>query len=159
MTGKVDTPLTSTNVNLIKQASIDDVVEVVDTLLPSDRTEIVDGTGLNPVLSMVNSVYFSNSVIFYVPDGTCAGMAGVSDDGCVWMHCTDAVRRYPILFCKEARKWINSLPHRLLYNKADIRNTLHLKLLKKLGFKFLRLVPYGPNNIYFVEFVKLCSLH
>ena len=158
MTGKVVTPPISTS-DLVKPATLADVAKVVDRLLVSDLSEIVDGAGINPVLSICNSIAQTNAVVFYVPDGRCAGVAGVSDDGCIWMHCTDAVKKYPVLFCKEARKWVDSLPHRLLYNKADIRNTLHLKLLKSLGFKFLRLVPSGPNNIYFVEFVKLCSLH
>lgn len=155
MTGKVDTQLTSTNEDLIKKATINDVVEVVDNLLPSDMREITDGTGLNPVLSVAYSILSTNSVVFYLPDGKVGGVAGVSDDGCIWMHCTEAVKKYPILFLKEARKWVDSLPCRLLYNKADIRNTLHLKLLRSLGFKFLRLVPQGPKNLYFVEFVRL----
>lgn len=158
MTGKAAIPPISTD-DLVKPATIADVAKVVDGLLYSDLNEIIDGTGLNPVLSICTSITHTNAVVFYVPDGRCAGVAGVSDDGCIWMHCTNAVKKYPVLFCKEARKWVDSLPHRLLYNKADIRNTLHLKLLKSLGFKFLRLVPSGPNNIYFVEFVKLCSLH
>ena len=64
MTGKVDTQLTSTNVDLIKKATINDVVKVVDNLLPSDMQEIIDGARLNPVLSADCSFLTSNSVVF-----------------------------------------------------------------------------------------------
>ena len=155
MTGKVDTLPTSTDVLRIRPATLEVIPQIAERLLESDLREIVDGTGLNPVLSMSHSILNSEAIAFYFND-ECGGIAGTSSDGCIWMHCTDTVRKYPILFCKEARKWVDSLPHKLLYNYADIRNTLHLKLLKSMGFKFLRLVPLGPNNLYFVEFVKLC---
>ena len=40
----------------------------------------------------------------------------------------------------------------MLWNICDSRNKVHLKLLKFLGFKFLREVKYGPNNVTFIEF-------
>lgn len=142
---------------LIRKATLDDVAHIATNLLPEDEREIVEGAGLNPVLSMFLDIHTSDSVVFFTPDSTYAGIAGVSSDGCIWMHCTPAVKSIPILFCKEARSWIDGLHHPLLYNCADIRNTLHLKLLKHLGFKFLRVRPFGPYNRYFVEFVRLWS--
>lgn len=35
------------------------------------------------------------------------------------------------------------------------RNTVHLRLLKFLGFKFLREFTYGPNNLTFIEFCRV----
>lgn len=148
--------MASTSVSsIIRQASIHDIPPIVSNLLPEDLREIVEGTGLNPVLSITHDILSDSSVTFFRPDGLVAGVAGVSDDGCIWMHCTTAVKTFPVLFCKDAAKWISSLDHPILYNWADIRNTLHLRLLKHLGFKFLRVVPFGPNNLYFMEFVKL----
>ena len=43
----------------------------------------------------------------------------------------------------------------MLWNIVDKRNTTHLKLLKFLGFKFLREVSYGPNNLTFIEFCRV----
>lgn len=142
---------------VIRQACLDDIQSISCNLLQEDHREIVEGAGINPVLSISYDVLTTNSVTFSTSDGRLMGVAGVSQDGCIWMHCTPVVKDIPILFCKEARRWIESLDHPLLYNWADVRNTLHLKLLKHLGFKFLRVVPYGPNNLYFVEFVRLWS--
>ena len=139
----------------IRIATLSDVPSVALDLRKEDKREVMEGCGLNPALALAELVLSNYTVIFYTPDGRTAGMAGVSNDGCVWMLCTDAIDKFPITFIRQARNWLNTLPHKLLYNIADIRNIEHLKLLKHLGFKFLRVIPHGPNNLYFVEFAKL----
>tara|TARA_R100001082_G_scaffold25224_1_gene12416 strand:+ start:1198 stop:1635 length:438 start_codon:yes stop_codon:yes gene_type:complete len=139
----------------IRIATLSDVPSVALDLRKEDKREVMEGFGLNPALALAELVLSNYTVIFYTPDGRTAGMAGVSNDGCVWMLCTDAIDKFPITFIRQARNWLNTLPHKLLYNIADIRNIEHLKLLKHLGFKFLRVIPHGPNNLYFVEFAKL----
>ena len=57
-------------------------------------------------------------------------------------------------FAREAKRFIDSRPEKLLYNVVDKRNTVHLKLLKFLGFKFIREIPFGPNQLPFIEFIK-----
>ncbi len=140
---------------IVEPAKLEHVPDLALNLRKDDLLEIIDGTELNPVLSMSLGIVLDNTIVFTSPNGEIAGIAGVSDDGCLWMHCTEAPMRYPIQFVKQAKKWVESLPHPILYNWADIRNTAHLKFLKLLNFKFLNVVPYGPNNLYFVEFVKL----
>ena len=139
----------------IRIATLSDVPSVALDLRKEDKREVMEGFGLNPALALAELVISNYTVIFYTPDGWTAGMAGVSNDGGVWMLCTDAIDKFPITFIRQARNWLNTLPHKLLYNIADIRNIEHLKLLKHLGFKFLRVIPTGPNNLYFVEFAKL----
>ena len=139
----------------IRIANLSNVPSVALDLRKEDKREVMEGFGLNPALALAELVLSNYTVIFYTPDGRTAGMAGVSNDGCVWMLCTDAIDKFPITFIRQARNWLNTLPHKLLYNIADIRNIEHLKLLKHLGFKFLRVIPHGPNNLYFVEFAKL----
>ena len=141
--------------HLIRRAGLADIAEVSLNLRDDDIREVVEGGGINPVLSILHDYLNSDAVVFHVPNGKTAGIAGVSDDGCVWMLCTPAIEEYPVTFVREARRWIESLPHEILHNRADIRNTTHLKLLKHLGFKFLQVIPDGPNNILFVEFVRL----
>ena len=93
---------------------------------------------------------------FTVPDGKTAGLAGVGDDGAIWMLCTPEIERYPITFAREAKRYVDSREEPLLWNIVDCRNTVHLKLLKFLGFTFLRKFEYGPNNLPFIEF---CRVH
>jgi hypothetical protein len=143
----------------IRPATRDDVADIALNLRSDDYREVVEGAGLNPVLSISLSISSGSAIVFDTPDGKAAGVDGVDASGCIWMLCTDKIEQYPIAFVRQARSWIDSLPHKLLYNKADIRNTVHLKLLKHLGFKFLRVVHYGPNNLYFVEFVRLWHSH
>ena len=97
-----------------------------------------------------------SAVYFTVPDGKTAGLAGVGDDGAIWMLCTPEIERYPITFAREAKRYVDSREEPLLWNIVDCRNTVHLKLLKFLGFKFLRKFEYGPNNLHFIEF---CRVH
>ena len=106
--------------------------------------ELVEGYGIRPSHGLVLAAH-RGCYAFKVPDGRIAGLAGV-DDGQIWMLCTTAIDDYPVTFAREAKRFVDSRPEKLLWNIADKRNTVHLKLLKFLGFKFLREVTYGPNN-------------
>ena len=92
---------------------------------------------------------------FTVPNGKTAGMAGVDPGGQIWMLCTPAIQEYPITFTREARRFVERQQDKLLWNVVDKRNTVHLKLLKFLGFKFLREVEFGPNKLSFIEFCRV----
>jgi hypothetical protein len=105
-------------------------------------------------LSIQNGI----SVYFTVPNGRTAGLAGIQTGGVVWMLTTPAIHDYPITFAREAKRFIDSRTEPLLWNIIDKRNTVHLKLLRFLGFKFIREITYGPNNLSFIEFCRVCSI-
>ena len=132
-----------------------DAAHTALNLQPDDMKEVIDGSGLHPFLAIARSVVAIYTVVFETPDGKIVAMAGIDDTGCIWMLSTNEVRKHPLAFARAFKRWIELQPHKLQYNVADIRNTAHLKLLKHLGYKFLRVIPTGPNNLYFVEFVKL----
>jgi hypothetical protein len=71
------------------------------------------------------------------------------------MLCTPEIEKVPHTFARQAKKFIDSRTEPLLWNIVDKRNTVHLKLLQFLGFKFLRELKYGPNQLTFIEFCKL----
>ncbi len=73
------------------------------------------------------------------------------------MLTTDAIEDYPITFAREAKRFIDSRDEPLLWNIVDKRNRTHLKLLKFLGFKFLREIEHGPNKLSFIEFCRVIS--
>ena len=121
-----------------------------------DRRETEQTTGLTAEASIIESFYNSTySVYFTVPNGKAAGVAGVTPHNVVWMLCTDASTEYPHTFVREAKRWIDKRTEPLLWNICDKRNTAHLRLLKFLGFKFLREVLHGPNYLPFIEFCKI----
>jgi len=132
-------------------------VHVASNLRSDDYREVVEGHGQFPLLSIPMNAFHGDTVYFADADGRIAGLAGVEDDGKIWMLCTNVIHDVPILFARQAKKWIDSRKEKLLWNIVDKRNTAHLKLLKFLGFKFLRELEYGPNKLTFIEFCRVRS--
>ena len=128
---------------------------MASNLRPDDRREIEEGHGHDPMEALLQGSSESSSIYFTVPDGRIAGLAGVYPNGAIWMICTPAIEDFPTTFAREAKRFIESRPEPLLWNILDKRNTVHLKLLKFLGFKFLREFTYGPNNLTFIEFCRV----
>ena len=129
--------------------------EVASNLLPEDRKEVEEGHGHDPKVIIPLAYQMGDSVSFRVPNGELAGVAGVHEGGQIWMLCTPAIHKYPITFAREAKRYVDSRKEKLLWNIVDKRNKVHLKLLKFLGFKFLREIQYGPNNLSFIEFCRV----
>ena len=141
--------------NYIHPATEEAAKEVASNLLPDDRREVEEGHGIDPLESLLFAVHSHSCVWFEVPNGKTAGMAGVGPEGEIWMLCTPAIHEYPITFAREAKRFVESRTEPLLWNIVDRRNTVHLKLLRFLGFKFLREIFHGPNQLSFIEFCKI----
>ena len=129
-------------------------MEVASNLRPEDRREVEEGHGLDPFVSLVTKAQEGSCVYFNVPNGKTAGMAGVEDDGCIWMLTTNAIYEYPLTFARESKRYVERHSDKRLWNIIDKRNTVHLKLLKFLGFEFLEEIFHGPNNLPFIKFYK-----
>ena len=141
----------------IHPVTLEAAIEVASNLRPEDRREVEEGLGLDPMERLVYAAHNLECVYFEVPNGKTAGMAGVNEGGKVWMLCTPAIHDYPLTFAREAKRFIESREEELLWNIVDKRNTAHLKLLKFLGFKFLRELKHGPNQLSFIEFCRVRS--
>ena len=141
--------------NYIHPITMKAAVEVAFNLRPDDRREVEEGHGQDPLVELVKAAQEGTCVYFNVPNGKTAGMAGVEKGGIVWMLCTPAIHDYPITFAREAKRYIDSRQEELLWNIVDERNKVHLKLLKFLGFKFLRKKLHGPNQLSFIEFARV----
>lgn len=130
-------------------------MEVASNLREDDRREVLEGHGHEPMEVLHHAASLPSTVYFRVPDGRIAGMAGVEEGGAIWMLCTTAIEDFPHTFVKEAKRYVESRPEPLLWNIVDKRNTTHLKLLQFLGFKFLREITHGPNQLTFIEFCRV----
>jgi len=139
----------------IHPITIEAAVEVASTLRKDDYREVKEGHGHEPLLYIPFSAFCGESVYFTHPDGRIAGLAGVQSGGKIWMLCTDVIHERPMLFARNAKRWIESREEKLLWNIVDKRNTVHLKLLKFLGFKFLRELTHGPNQLTFIEICRV----
>ena len=129
-------------------------MEVASNLRSDDRREVEEGHGLDPFVMITSKAQEGSCVYFNVPNGKTAGMAGVDPGGLIWMLTTPAIEEYPVTFAREAKRYVER-QEGLLWNIVDKRNTVHLKLLKFLGFKFLREIFHGPNQLSFIEFCKI----
>ena len=141
--------------NYIHPITKEAATEVAFYLRPDDFREGYEGHGENPLVSIPRDALIGDTVYFTAPNGKTAGVAGVQYDGLIWMLCTPVVEKYPHTFARQAKKFVDSRTEPLLWNIVDKRNTVHLKLLQFLGFKFLRELKYGPNQLTFIEFCKL----
>ena len=130
-------------------------VEVASNLREDDYREVFEGHGHYPLLQIPMAAFNGETVYFTHPDGRIAGLAGVQEEGKIWMLCTPVIHDKPMLFARNAKRWIESREEKLLWNIVDKRNTAHLKLLKFLGFKFLRELEHGPNKLTFIEFCRV----
>ena len=139
----------------ISELTLEAAQEVASNLLSDDRQEIQEGYGYDLSELPLEALSWGSCVSFVVPNGETAGMAGVMPDNKVWMLCTPAIHTSPFTFCAEAKRFIESREEPYLWNYVDKRNKTHIRLLKFLGFSFLREVPFGPNNLPFIEFIRL----
>nr|BAR30782.1 N-acetyltransferase-like protein [uncultured Mediterranean phage uvMED] len=130
--------------------------EVASNLRPEDRRELEEGWGVEPIRYLLFTAQTTPCVYFTSPSGKAAGMAGVGRNNDIWMLCTPVIHEKPMLFVREAKRYVDSRKEPLLWNIVDKRNTAHIKLLKFLGFKFLREVLHGPNYLPFIEFCRVC---
>ena len=138
----------------IHPATTEAALRVASNLLPDDYREVVEGHGHDPLNALVVGVQNSDSVYFTNPDDEICGIAGVYENGAIWMVCTSCILKFPHTFAREAKRFVNSRNEKLLWNIVDKRNTVHIKLLRFLGFKFLRELKHGPNQLTFMEFCR-----
>ena len=139
----------------IHPITLEAAIYVASHLRDDDYREVKEGHGHDPLLHIPHSSFCGATVWFEVPNGKTAGLAGVQEGGLVWMLCTNAIHEYPLTFAREAKRFIESRKEDLLWNIVDKRNAAHLKLLKFLGFKFLRELKHGPNQLTFIEFCRV----
>tara|TARA_R100001594_G_scaffold120233_1_gene155822 strand:+ start:766 stop:1233 length:468 start_codon:yes stop_codon:yes gene_type:complete len=129
---------------------------VASNLLPADRRECVEGYGYESIVDIaIGALIPPKSVYYKAPNGKTAAIGGVQEDGKIWMLSTPSVKDYPIQYARDIFRFVSSRPDKLLWNIVDKRNTTHIKLLRFLGFTFLREITFGPNNLPFIEFCKI----
>ena len=138
----------------IHPCTLEAAYQVASNLRSDDLREVIEGYGVVPTIHIPLSTLKGFCVSFTVPDGRIAGLAGIEEDGRIWMLCTPAILDFPLTFAREAKRFIDNRTERVLWNYVDKRNTTHIKLLKFLGFRFLEEIPFGPNQLPFIRFEK-----
>ena len=139
---------------IIHPITLEVAYQVASNLRPDDYREVVEGHGHDPKIQIPLISQQGYCIHFRMPNDEVAGVAGITDEGAIWMLCTPVIEQYPHTFAREAKRFIDSRDEPILWNICDKRNKVHLKLLKFLGFKFLGEIVYGPNNLIFIVFAK-----
>ena len=131
-------------------------LEIACNLREEDYRELKEGHGEDPIFTIPEyAMACEDCEYFLTPSGEMGGLAGVYEDGMVWILTTPAILEHPITFAREAKRWMSRHEDKkLLWNIVDKRNTVHLRLIEFLGFTFLREVEHGPNKLTFIEFCK-----
>ncbi len=100
----------------------------------------------NPKLSTIeliqNCVRDSTRTMLAKVDGKPAVLFGVKEypeHAAPWMISSHVIETIPVTFCKIASALIDAIlgQHDILVNYVDARNTMHVKWLKWIGFKFM----------------------
>ena len=71
--------------NYIHPITVEAALAVASNLLPDDRREVEDGHGYDPVVAIPECAKYGDTVYFTLPNGELAGVAGVEEDGRIWM--------------------------------------------------------------------------
>ena len=75
----------------IRPATKEVALEVAHNLRSDDYRELVEGHGLLPTIHLPLFLESGENIYFTMPNGKTAGMAGVNDDGRIWMLCTPVI--------------------------------------------------------------------
>ena len=142
--------------NYIHPCTLEAAYQVASNLRQEDLEECVEGHGIQPTIDIPLASLEGFCRYFTVPNGETAGIVGINNDK-IWMLTTPAIHKYPITFAREAKRFIDSRTEPYLWNVVDKRNTVHIKLLKFLGFNFHEELLFGPNNLPFIRFSKCHS--
>ena len=136
--------------------TLEAALEVASNLRLEDRREIEEGWGYDPMELLPEFIDDDFCVYFTAPNGKTAGMGGINGS-VIWMVTTPVIHDYPIGFVKEAKRVLATRTEPILGNIIDKRNTVHIRLLKYLGFTFSKEKLHGPNKLTFIEFYRVRS--
>jgi hypothetical protein len=139
---------------IIREAQLDDLPAVLDNLVEAGKKDMCRA-GINPAIQLYKDYKTYNTYLALTPDQQPMVLFGINNEGNVWMQMTNEVYKHPRFFIQATKTWLQEQKSQILFNYIDIQNTALLKMVKKLGFKFLRVIPMTKNNNYYVEFVRL----
>ena len=151
--------------DMFPRASVETDIDQMAHRLRQPDIDEVKALGKEPKEALQES-YFGSKPKCYTGffKGVPMAMFGVvpfSDNpkwGSIWLLGTDDVTDgAPISFLKWTKLFFPHLiePYDMVCNIVDKRNTVHIKWIKWLGFKFIREVKAGPYNKTFYEFARL----
>ena len=152
---------------IVRNSEVEDALKMAHNLRKADMNELqaVLGNNLDTAHILYEGIKNSDNPRTFLVDGEPSAIYGVvnaqSDDlkvGWVWLLGTNKIKKAKTFFLKHSKKELaeQEKEYDVLANYVDVRNTVHIKWLKWLGFKALREVNYGVEQRKFYEFARAC---
>ncbi len=146
----------------VRESVLHDCYEIAENIREADRREILAMSGAEPLEAMVSSFMCSDEPRTILAGDTPVAMFGAGfvepGVGMGWLMGTDGIHDIPMQFLRETKYELEQLhdTYEMLFNYVDERNTVHVKWLRWLGFKFInRHEQFGVENRPFFEFVRI----
>ena len=146
----------------VRPAIEQDVEWLASRLRQADIDEIDAYAGITP-LEALSEGYKRSTKCF---TGICEddpfilfGAVPVTEGaGAVWLLGSDGINKARMPFLRQSKEWLEVLHEDfpLLFNYVDARNTVHIRWLRWLDFKFINLHhQFGVGQLPFYEFVRI----
>ena len=140
----------------VRLACETDVEDLEGRLRAADMVEL-EAHGTRGRYALTAGLVASNPCFAIEHEGRCIGLFGATrnpddeDIGYVWLLGDDEIGDISTQFLRESKRWLKevSKPYKLVCNVVHEDNSLHIKWLKFLGFKFLR------REAPFIEFARI----
>ena len=149
-------------IGIVRDSVLHDCQVIAENIREDDRREILAMSGGEPLEAMVAGFIHSDKPRTVLVGETPVAMFGSGEVepgvGVVWLLGTDGIEDISIQFLRESKHWLEQLhdKYEMLFNYVDERNTVHIKWLRWLGFKFInRHEQFGVENRPFIEFVRI----
>ena len=133
------------------------LLSLAPNLRQEDKNEIAAASGKQPYVALLTGLEQSDECLVAVDNlgpFLAFGCVPAESIGGIWLLCSPRIRQHRREFLHAAPRWFNHFHERfdVLTNLVDARNSLHLKMLKRLGCVFYEPVIHGPLGLPFVPF-------
>jgi Protein of unknown function (DUF2833) len=149
----------------VRRARIDDAFKLAANLRAEDLIEIRSAhNDRPPYKSLIDGIVLSGDECWTIEANSgeviaIFGAAKAGDTvGCVWLLGSAKIKQIQREFLRHSKFWVDKMHERypILANVVYAENTVHIKWLKWLGFKFIRKIDkYGNFGLPFYEFVRV----
>jgi hypothetical protein len=145
-----------------RPAKFEDCRELAPSMREQDAKEVMASNGARPLQALQSSFNASSECFSIIhEDGDIVGMFGVSDGGVFaspWLLGSSKLPETKKVMLPVSAKWVEEKndQYPLLLNYVHAENTVSMRWLKSLGFKFIKLdKEYGVGKEPFYQFVRI----
>lgn len=148
---------------MIRYTEEADLRVLADNMRPADISEVWALNHFTPYEALSHAFNVSKECfsICKQVDNSPVVMFGYTQNdetyGAIWLLGSVEMEDHAVTFLRESKTCLSYIQNKvpLLYNIVDKRNTVHIKWIGWLGFRFLRVINFGPDNLPFIEFARI----